>query len=624
MSVPPRAARYGFADLVRPTGLLLGLLWLAIALVLNQEHEAALTLADRDQALMLWCAVAYWTLAIGALATILALIAARWAASILDRRDAEARRLEATRRKLIDTVEATSDIYFELGPDLAITEVAPRICELTGLQPSDIIGLKTSALRAFENTGTTSFEDAVGQRRPFRNIDLPIALPDGRQYWIRMSGVPTFDEGGQFQGYRCMASDITESEIDKARQLHQDRMSALGQLAGGVAHDFNNLLTSIIGFAALLEEDLRGDPSTRRLAERILHSGNRAKQLVERILAFARRSSVTPELVDVGDAVAELLPILRASLPASSRIESAIETRAETVLIAPSQLSQLLVALCTNANEALAGRDGTIGLCLVPTPADCPIYRRLAASRLSNAERISIVALPTGAYQVLLGQLNTAQTHVRLTVTDDGPGIAFNLLGRVFEPYFTTKPAGKGAGLGLSVVHGVVLEANGALALTTSESLGTRVDVFFPVLQRDAPPRAETAAQQPEAPPHVLLVDDEPDVLELQRLTLLRAGFIVHPCHDALAAWNAFEADPGAWQLVVTDQGMPNMRGVELIRRVKERRPEIACVLYTGAGDSMTEDSARAAGADVVLRKPVLPAVLQMEISRLVSGRRAA
>ncbi|MBI1775970.1 MAG: response regulator [Proteobacteria bacterium] len=605
------------------TAALLGLLWAAIAASLQLEYGAVVALPDPAAAVMLWQQCLDWTVGIGLAVTTVAVITAWRFGAVLRRHREEERRLEDTRRKLIDTLEATGEVYFELDSELAITDVAPRICEIAGLQPSDLIGLKTDDLRAStaDNKSSAELKAAIGGRKPIRNIDLPIVLPGGRQYWIRSSGAPIFDDTGAFRGYRCMASGITEAEIDKSRELQQDRMSALGHLAGGIAHDFNNLLTSIIGFAALLEEDLKHDPSKRKLAERILHSGNRAKQLVERILAFARRSSVTPEVVRIGDVIAELVPLLKATLPATVDLESAIEVKNETVLIAPSQLNQLVLALGANAGDALGGSEGAVRLSLTRVDPHGPACRQLAAAPLTTAERIMVVTLETGQHQLLLGQLNPARPHVCLTVEDSGAGIAPELLGSIFDPYFTTKSTGKGAGLGLAVVHGVVLDAGCALRLTTAPGLGTTVEIFLPIepLAPAGPGTAEASWRASGA--RVLLVDDEPVVLEMLGMTLQRIGMRVRACRDRAEAWSVFEVDPQAWDAVMTDQGTSSMRGVELIRLIKGRRPDIGCALYTGSTDAVTEDVAYAGGADIFLRKPMPPVILQQEIAKLTGAR---
>lgn len=539
---------------------------------------------------------------------------------------ADRRRLRAE-RKLLDAIDATSDVYVELDADLRVSEVSVRVERMTGLTPSDLIGLSIDSIRGepADTEGAKSFRRAVVARRPFRDVVAPISLPGGHNFWVRGSGKPMFDEQGAFQGYRCMISDVTDHEVRKAAEIHQDRLMSLGQLAGGIAHDFNNLLAAILGFATLLEEDLKSDPPKRKLLERVIMSTNRAKELVQHILSFARVGSSTAEDVDVSAAVEEVLPLLRSSLPSSTRIDFENSVAGDLVHIDRARLAQVMVNLCTNANDALGERDGAIRIRLAPADTFDLVYQLLATSKTKTPDRFAVMLNHEGADRALVGQIDTSMSYVLLSVSDNGVGIDRGDLARMFEPYFTTKPVSKGGGLGLSVVHGIVLAANGAIAVTTSRGKGTVVDVFLPVAVRGPAIEDEAADARSRSTFTVMVVDDQREVREMIAMSLERRGMAVLECADGIKALQAFKADPTAWDAIVTDQSMPGLRGLDLIRELKTLRPDVPCILCSGLGDATCEKSAMAAGADVVMQKPVMPDTLQETVSRLISdGRRAA
>ncbi len=564
-------------------------------------------------------------IAVGIGVSIAIILAAWFISRFLELRHTDDLRRILAERKLLDAIDATSDVYVELDADMRIAEVSSRVEKATGLAPSDLIGLKAAAIRGepADTEGARAFRRAVASRRPFRDLVMPISLPGGHNFWVRASGKPMLDERGVFQGYRCMISDITDQEARKAAEIHQDRLTSLGQLAGGFAHDFNNLLAAILGFATLLEEDLKAAPSKRKLIERVITSANRAKDLVQQILSFARVGPTTAEDVDVSAVVNEVLPLLRSSLPASTRIEFGSTVLGDVVHIGRARLTQVMVNLCTNANDALEDRDGVIRIGLARAEMEDPAFRLLSAPKTRSSDRLAVMLDHDGASRALVGYVDAAAPYVRLSVADGGSGISGDDLTRIFEPYFTTKPVSKGGGFGLPVVHGIVLAAGGAISVMTCLGKGTVVDIFLPIVPvRAAKRKAETSADRPIVGGTVMVVDDQQEVREMIAMSLERRGMTVLECADGNEALESFSIDPGSWDAVVTDHGMPGMRGLELIRRIKSLRPDVPAILCSGYSESTTEESALAAGADAVLRKPMTPEVLQDTVSRVIAARR--
>jgi CheY-like chemotaxis protein len=318
------------------------------------------------------------------------------------------------------------------------------------------------------------------------------------------------------------------------------------------------------------------------------------------------------------------VPLLKSSLPAAATpLELTDTTNGEAVRIDKAQLGEVIVNLCANANDALAGRGGRISLSVGVADLDGLVFRLLHAGSQTSSQRYSIMRRLQDADRILIGHVDPAAPYVHLSVKDNGCGIDSSVLSRIFDPYFTTKALGKGSGLGLSVVHGVVLGARGALALGTRPGEGTTVDVFLPVVE---PVEADEAARFPaprDIAGAVLVVDDEEEVRDMMSLVLERRGMSVLSCSDGAEALAAFEADPTLWDVVVTDYYMPELRGDELIRRVKALAPDVPCVLCTGFGEVVTDKDVREGSVDAFLLKPMEPALLQKTVAQLVSIRRA-
>jgi PAS domain S-box-containing protein len=569
-----------------------------------------------------------WVVAIGG-AAMLAIIAAGIKYFDMMDRLAEANAAERrVSRKLQDVIEISNDVYVELDASMRIVDVSSRIGPVTGICCDSLRGISLEQLRGdpAESEGRAVFWQAVAERQPFRDVFAPIALPNGARCWVKGSGQPIHDEEGEFTGYRCMVFGLPETEVRGSSQVHQDRMRALGQLAGGIAHDFNNLLASILGFSSLLQEDLQNDEPRLALVQRVLTATTRAKDLVQRILSFARVDPGFAEDVRIGETIDALAPLLRASLPSSTRIEIVKDVAGETLRIDPAQLENLLVNLCANANDALRGNDGTVTVSVARADPKSSVFQLLRASDVTSPDRYSVLRRFNDADRILVGHVEPARPYLQLSVADNGIGIEPKNLSRVFDPYFTTKAAGmlvgKG-GLGLSVVHGVVLGARGALAVSTHQDHGTTIDIFLPLLDDgDAEPLVATLGKGALSG-RVLVVDDEPDVRELATIALSRRGLTVISTDNGAEALTMFEADPSSWDAVVTDHGMPGMRGDDLVRRIKEISPETPCLLCTGFSDADTEDSARRSGADAFLPKPTRPDVLQGTVVQLITIRRA-
>jgi signal transduction histidine kinase/ligand-binding sensor domain-containing protein/ActR/RegA family two-component response regulator len=376
-------------------------------------------------------------------------------------------------------------------------------------------------------------------------------------------------------------------------QLSQSqKMEALGTMAGGIAHDFNNILAVIIPYGHILSEELPDRPDLQEHLREMLKAANRAKNLVQQILTFSRRQPrLQPQSCELSSIVKEAMILLRFVLPSTIQMNQDIH-RTSRVLTDPTQIHQVVMNLCINAQHAMEGRQGLLEVGLNDLLVD-------AALCLRHPD------LKPGRY-------------VRLVVKDNGCGIAPEILPRIFDPFFTTKEVGKGTGLGLAVVHGIVQNHEGAILVDSEPGRGTEFQILFPV-QTEAGRELNPAAAppQPANGEHILLVDDEPAIVQGIKRLLERAGYRVTAHADPLAAFKDFTARPADIQLILTDLTMPGMNGLELAARAYQIRPELPLIIATGfAGDSITPKQ-RAEHPNIrrVVEKPLNPE----EITRLVA-----
>jgi signal transduction histidine kinase/ActR/RegA family two-component response regulator len=370
----------------------------------------------------------------------------------------------------------------------------------------------------------------------------------------------------------------TERESLETQLRQAQRMEAIGTLSGGIAHEFNNTLGAILGYAEMALATLRRGGSPGRHIEQVMTAGQRAKAVVDQILAFARRGSAEPRPVQLQAAVEEALELLRVSLPRTLTVRTRLEAAEASVLGDAGQLQQVVVNLCTNAAQAMVGR-GVLEV-------------TLEATTFGAEEVLSHGRLPPGDY-------------ARLAVSDTGPGIDAAIMGRIFDPFFTTKAPGEGTGLGLATVHGVVLKHGGALDVRSSPQ-GSAFTAYFPC---GVAPAATVAGELPV--PHgngetILLVDDEKPLVLLGEEMLAALGYEPVGSSSATAALSAVRSDPRRFDLVLTDEAMPEMTGTEFARALHALRPDLPIVLMTGYIGPAAANRLRAAGVREILRKPLL------------------
>jgi signal transduction histidine kinase/CheY-like chemotaxis protein len=392
-----------------------------------------------------------------------------------------------------------------------------------------------------------------------------------------------------------MARDITarkkeESErMELEAQLRQaQKMEAIGHLTGGIAHDFNNILQGILGNLTLAQEhvEAQGDAKLDRYLERAHLSASRARELIQQMLTFSRGKRGAPRVLALPPLVGEAAQLLRPALPSSIELDARIDEGVAAVRADPVQVEQVLLNLCINARDAMGGAGViTLGVRMAPGKSwVCTSCRQKFSGRFAE-----------------------------LSVGDSGPGIAPDVVDRMFEPFYSTKEVGKGSGMGLSMVHGIVHEHRGHVLVDTRPGAGSTFRVLLPdaeeAIQEFRNQRRESR-EKARLAGCVMVVDDEGVILEFMGDLLQGWGLDVMLMPGGVEARQAFAAQPGRYDLVLTDHTMPRLTGLELAREIRRARADLPVILYTGYGEEISDAQLAECGIRALARKPVEPAEL--------------
>jgi CheY-like chemotaxis protein len=358
------------------------------------------------------------------------------------------------------------------------------------------------------------------------------------------------------------------------------KMEAIGTLAGGIAHDFNNILAVIIGFADMARDDIPEGNQAKKFMDQILKASNRAKDLVKQILTFSRKGAEIKQPIEPSHIIKEGIKLMRASLPTTIAIQKDIDPDCGLILANPTNIHQVLVNLCTNALHAMEDEKGVLTI------------------KSTDVEmQATDIPVETGV---------SAGKFIELMVGDTGCGMDKATLERIFEPYFTTKEVGKGSGMGLALVHGIVQDCGGFIKVESKPGSGTEFHVYFPAIdEKLMAVEEEEEAPLPRGNERILVVDDEESILAVHQAYLHNLGYKVTTHCSSEKAFEDFQASPHSFDLVITDQTMPNLTGSELARKFLEIRPEIPVILCTGFSTVMSEEKAEKIGIKRFIMKPV-------------------
>jgi signal transduction histidine kinase/ActR/RegA family two-component response regulator len=411
------------------------------------------------------------------------------------------------------------------------------------------------------------------------------------------------NEQGEVTGGLSTARDITERNQAEEEKKHMQtqlqqaqKMEAIGTLAGGIAHDFNNILGAILGYAEMVQEDSPPGSIVRKDIDQVVKASYRAKDLVKQILAFSRQDKTDQIPLQPGIIIKEALKMLRPSLPSTIDIQQDIDLEAGLILADPTQIHQVMVNLCTNAFHAMEETGGTLTISLKK--------KTLSPNDLANEPRVQ------------------PGNFVQLSIGDTGPGIVPEIQAKMFDPYFTTKEVGKGTGMGLAIIHGIAKSYKGFVTCHSGLGEGTVFHVYLPVIADPTLFEIETAHREIDQLGHerILFIDDEEILVEMGQAMLERLGYRVTVRRNSIEALNTFQNQPDQFDLVITDQTMPDMTGSDLARRMLQIRPGMPIILCTGYSSLITEEKAKIFGIKGFAMKPLAKKDIAALIREVLDG----
>ncbi len=426
-------------------------------------------------------------------------------------------------------------------------------------------------------------------------IEHRLVRKDGALRWVRSTVVPRAMADGELAVYDGLISDITERRALQEQLRQAQKMEAVGQLAGGVAHDFNNLLTAVRGYAELARAALGADDPARADVEEVIVAADRAAELTSQLLAFSRRQVLQPQVLDAAAATVRLAPMLRRLLGEHIELDTGGTCSHGRVKVDPGQLEQVVVNLAVNARDAMheGGR-------LTIETADVELDTTYASTH---------PGVPPGPY-------------VMLTVSDTGSGMDADTRARAFEPFFTTKEPGKGTGMGLATVYGIVRQSGGSIFLYSEPGIGTTFRIYFPRVDEPASRDAgsDLSSPTPSGGETVLLVEDDPAVRGFARRALAAHGYVVLEASSGAEALALADGSADKLDLLVTDLAMPGMNGRELAERLRASGYGVPVLYVSGFPENQLGDSELTQTRVAFLPKPYAADAIARAVRATLDG----
>ncbi len=409
--------------------------------------------------------------------------------------------------------------------------------------------------------------------------ELQAITAKGRPIFVRVVGHPEYKDGNCVK-MKGTIQDITEYKMVEMKLQQAQKMESIGTLAGGIAHDFNNILFPIVGHAEMLLEDAPEDSSLRDSLNEIYTGALRARDLVQQILAFSRHEKNELELMNIQPIIKEAMKLIRSTIPATISITQNLQPDCGSVVADPTQIHQIVMNLTTNAYHAMEESGGEL--------------------------KVNLKEIELGEYDLIFPDMSPG-LYACLSIADTGVGINKDVMNRIFDPFFTTKERGKGTGMGLSVVHGIVKRMNGEIQVYSEPGKGTEFHIYLPIVRNASEEQDPIITKPiPGGLERLLLVDDEEGIIVVEKQILERLGYHITSRTSSIEALEVFKANPDKFDLVITDMSMPKMSGDKLAVELIKIRPDIPVLLCTGFSESMTDEKIKYLGIKGLLMKPIV------------------
>jgi len=491
-------------------------------------------------------------------------------------------RLKESEEKYRNIFESFSDVYYRTDMDGIIKVMSPSITIHSGYLPEELIERSIKELY-FKPSDRDILLKKLYNTGFLRNYELKLKRKDGSLIDVSVNKRILWSNDGTPLAIEGIMRDITErkkAEKEKRkleRQLREkQKLEAIGVLAGGIAHDFNNILSAVIGYTYLALNYIPEQSGARENLQYVLDASYHATDLVKQILTFSRQGEQEKTPVNLSLIVKDVLKLLRATIPSTIAIRKKIDNESK-IMADITQIHQVLMNLCTNAAHAMKENGGELEVSL----SDVYMEKNTGPEP----------SLKPG-------------TYVKLTVSDTGHGMSEEIMEHIFEPYFTTKEKGEGTGLGLAVVHGIVESHGGEISVTSKEGKGTIFYVYFPKIEAETGIEEENTSPLMRGSERILFVEDEKYLLNMAQKTLENLGYKVTATGESPEALEIFKKNPENFDLVITNETMPGLRGNELSKKILSIRPDIPVILCTGYSNIINEEIAKAMGIKEFFLKP--------------------
>ena len=472
--------------------------------------------------------------------------------------------------------------YYEVDIAGNFTFVSDVVCKFFKAKRKQLEGLSYKAYTDEETANKLYliYNNVFTSGESKKRFEYQIILRDKEIRTVETAVSLMRDQYGKPLGFRGLIKDMTDQKNLEIRLQMAHKMEAIGTLAGGIAHDFNNILSAILGYAQLAQMNSAENPKVQKYINRLYLASERAKKLVQQILVFSRQSKSEKRPADISVVIKEALKLLRASIPSTIEIHQNVKSNLGTVEADLTQIHQIVMNLCTNAFHAMEKDGGQLDVDLISV-------------KISAEDSLLYEDIEPGYY-------------LKLTVADTGHGISAEILPRIFEPYFTTKELGKGTGMGLATVHGIVKDHGGHIKIYSEPDVGTTFHILFPFIDKEAEPLPlKTSDLIPQGNEKILFVDDEKFLIDVGKELLENLGYCVETRISPNDALEAFRVQPDTYDLVITDMTMPKMNGVILAEKIRKIRPDIPIILCSGYSNKIMSDDSRDTEFNGVLMKPV-------------------
>ncbi|MCD4720227.1 MAG: cache domain-containing protein [Desulfobacula sp.] len=521
---------------------------------------------------------------------------------LMGRKKAETALLKSE-KQFQNLFNSITDLIYTQDMEGRFTSANPVIQNFFGYDMDDFLGRKASDFMEpeFQSDFNSRYLEVVKNQGYHESIACYFKKNKEKIYLEYKSFLVKPDDGGE-PYITGIGRDVTEKILSKKRLeklekqiIQTQKLEAIGTLAGGIAHDFNNILFPVLGHTEMLLEDIPEDSPFHTSLNQIYTGAIRARDLVKQILAFSRQEKSELKLMKIQYLIKEVLKLIRSSIPTTIEIKQDIQADCGVIKADPMQIHQVIMNLTTNAYHAMEETGGKL--------------------------KVSLNQVQLGEFDLITPDMEPG-SYACLSVTDTGIGMEKNITDQIFNPFFTTKKQGKGTGMGLSVVHGIVKSMGGAIQVYSEPGKGTKFHVYFPIEKNSFEElNIQTEELIQPGDERILLVDDEEAIITMEKQMLDRLGYQVTSRTSSIEALEAFRANPDKFDMVITDMAMPNMPGDKLAVELTKIRADIPILLCTGFSETMSEEKAASLGIKGFILKPIVMKNLSLKIREVLDKK---